>query len=251
MSDKLQATTVATTSSSQETAVSSSSKINSSSGGKITNNKCFKLLFSSCFRTAASKTESLEDIVNNNVKRKYDYVVEKLVVKRVPFVLFSIKSQNRSLEEKISLWSKNNFNSNRVPQSQTKLSNVQNSDRFDMVHLHVSNKRLHFDKCNIWNKRNKKATLSNNCRNKIIEEREKAPKDPVLDMQKNKSLSEISLKGLNKNNTYQAEEAFKLQSFVQQAFSKKEGSQCSIIHLSILSSIFPEVTNFVSFQNLK
>ncbi|KAF3422474.1 hypothetical protein E2986_04019 [Frieseomelitta varia] len=242
MSDKLQTTAIAI--SSHETAVSGfQSKINSFSGGK-TNNKCFKL-FSSCFRTASS-TESLENIVNNNIKRRCDYVVEKLVVKHVPFVLFSI-SEN-TLEDKISLQSKNNSHRN-VPQSQTKLnttysatSKIQSllhySDRFDSdttVPLHISNKCLHFDK-NVSNKRNKNDT-SSNYHNKIIDstnttnglhpdlgEHEKAPKDSSLNISENKSLvfSEISLKGLNKNNIYQARETFKLQSFVQEAFSKKE-----------------------------
>ncbi|KAK1138149.1 hypothetical protein K0M31_002631 [Melipona bicolor] len=235
MSDKLQTTGIATTS--HETAVSGSSKVNSFSDGK-TNNKRFKL-FSSCFGTG-SKTESLEDVVNDNIKRRCDYVVEKLVVKRVPFVLFST-SENISEDKIQSLQSKNNSNGNVIPRSPTKLNTtysgtlkiqslLHHSDRFDSdtAPLRVSNKRLHFDK-NISDKRNKIDTLSNNCRNKISEStnttnglypdlrerEEKAPKDPSLNMSKNKSLtfSEISLKGLNKNNT----------SLVQEAFSEKEG----------------------------
>ena len=225
------------------------SKINSLSGGKA-NNKRFKL-FSSCFRRTAGSTESLEDAANNNVKRRCDYVVEKLVVKHV---LFSI-SENTS-EKKISLRSKNNSHRNSVPQSQTKLNTtdsatskleslLRHSDRFDSdttaVPLHVSNKRLHFDKNTSNSERNKNDTSSNDYRDKMIEstnatnglppdsgEHEKAsPKDPRLNRKpENKSLafSEISLKGSNKNNAHQAQETFESQSFVQEASSKKEGN---------------------------
>ncbi|XP_060820447.1 uncharacterized protein LOC132909557 [Bombus pascuorum] len=238
MSGKLQASA-----SSHETAVSSSSKTSAISNPKA-NNKCFEL-FLSCFRIN-SKKESLEDIINNNAK-EYDYIVEKLIVKRVPFIFFSIsenalknkinpESKSNSIKDVLQLQTRSNSTHSAVSETQSLLYY---SNRFDpnMISLQTSNKCLYFDKNTFTlNERNKRHTLSNDYHTRITElmntmsslhpdlkEHERPPKDCCpLNMPKNKSVmsAKMSLKGL-RNNIPQEQEIFKSKSFVQEAFLKK------------------------------
>ncbi|XP_033195365.1 uncharacterized protein LOC117159544 [Bombus vancouverensis nearcticus] len=239
MSGKLQASA-----SSHEIAVSSSSKASVISNPKA-NNKCFEL-FLSCFRIN-SKKESLEDIVNSNAK-EYDYIVEKLIVKRVPFIFFSMsenalknkinpESKSNSIKDGLQLQTRSNSTHSAVSETQSLLYY---SNRFDpnMISLQTSNKCLYFDKNTFTlNERNKKHTLSNDYHTRITElmntmsslhpdlkEHERPPKDCCsLNMPKNKSVmsAKMSLKGL-RNNIPQEQEIFKSQSFIQEAFLKKK-----------------------------
>ncbi|XP_012340261.1 uncharacterized protein LOC105735055 [Apis florea] len=238
--------------SSCETAISNSSRVSSN-----TKTKCCQL-FLSCFKINRKK-ESLEDIMDDNVK-EYDYIVEKLVVKRVPFVLFSMPKN--VLENKINSETRNNSNEE-TPQSQTKLTTMYStasetqsllyySDRFDQnISLDISNKCSHPDTNRaLLNERNRKHTFSDNYHTRITElmntlsslhpnlkEEERPPKDPYpLNISQNKSVlsTKMSLKEfLNKNNEHQMKQTFKSQTFVQEPFLKKRESRnvnCSEIN---------------------
>ncbi|CAK9821387.1 hypothetical protein ANTRET_LOCUS124 [Anthophora retusa] len=149
----------------------------------------------------------MEDIVEDDVK-EFDYVVEKLVVKRVPFVLFSVprntvyctgkhrKNPSRSLINVNTIYS---------PASDTQ-SLLYYSDKFDQNIPLFENpdKYLHLDaNANALNGRNKNHMLPTDYHTRLIElmktmsslhpdlkEHERLPKDPCpLNMPKNRSTS--------------------------------------------------------------
>ncbi|XP_015440121.1 PREDICTED: uncharacterized protein LOC107194919 [Dufourea novaeangliae] len=74
----------------QDSTISDKTEISGSVSG--TKRKCFDIFFS-CFKVAREK-KSQESFFNNESK-EYDYIVEKLVVKRIPFISFGL-SENIS-----------------------------------------------------------------------------------------------------------------------------------------------------------
>ncbi|CAK9813355.1 hypothetical protein ANTPLA_LOCUS7808 [Anthophora plagiata] len=170
-----------------------------------TRNNCFDL-FRSCFQ-GIRRNESLEDIVEDDVK-EFDYVVEKLVVKRVPFMLLSMprntvyctgkpsKNPSRSLMNVNTIYS---------PASDTQ-SLLYYSDKFDQNNPLFENpdKCSHFDgNENELNERYKNRMLPNDYHTRLkelmktmsslhpdLKEHERLPKDPCpLNMPKNRSTS--------------------------------------------------------------
>ncbi|OAD56400.1 hypothetical protein WN48_03404 [Eufriesea mexicana] len=229
---------------SQETTISNSLRTRSVPSVKTT---CCEL-FLSCFRII-HKRKSIKNIMNNNVK-EYDYVVEKLIVNRVPFILFSIPKS--TVECKINSKSKRNSNNN-VLESLTKLNTIYSpetqsllyySDRFDqnILSLNTANKCSHFNtNTAILNEKIKKCTLFKGYHTKItefmnvisnlcldLEEHEKLPKDPCffnIIKSMNVISTKMSLKGfLKRNNHHEKEKAFKSRIFIQEPFLKKRES---------------------------
>ncbi|KOC66622.1 hypothetical protein WH47_00930 [Habropoda laboriosa] len=234
MNDKLQSFI-----SSREIAVSDSSTASSASDAK---SKCFGL-FRSCFG-GTRKKESSEDIVDDDVK-EYDYVVEKLIVKRVPFILCSIPKNtldyNTSNSSKDASHSLSKVNTIYTTASETQ-SLIYYSDKFDrnIPPLRNSNKCLHFEaNTTILNERNKKRTLSTDYHTRLTElmeimsslhpdlkEHERLPKDPCpLNTTKNRSISSTkpcTRVFLDRNNGSQKQKVFKSQTCVSEPFLKRK-----------------------------
>ncbi|XP_017884683.1 uncharacterized protein LOC108627752 [Ceratina calcarata] len=233
----------------------------------------FCALFLNCFR--GRKKDSLEEIRENDGTREYDYVVEKLVVKRVPFLLFSIPKHPSE--------SKNNSESKSDPSNETSqflikpnpvqpvLSETQSllyySNKFNQhTPLGIRNKYLHYNKnAAVLNKRSRNRALSDDYHARMTElmnimsslhpdlkEDERPPKDPCpLTMPKSNSIpsAKISLKEfLYRSNDNQNHKVFKSQLFVKEpenenSLETKSNNNQNVYKLNQLA-----YTNFDNFK---
>ncbi|XP_076749595.1 uncharacterized protein LOC143422677 [Xylocopa sonorina] len=169
MNEKLEAST-----NSYEAGLLDSSRANSIPD--LTANCCKSFL--NCFKITRKK-QLLEEMMDNDTK-EYEHVVEKLVVKRIPFVLLSVpknSSQCKDDSKRISNSTKN------VPQSLTNLNSMHSaspetqsllyhSDKLDqqLVPLDTINRYLDFNENRIIStKRSKKCIVSNDHCSKLTE----------------------------------------------------------------------------------
>ncbi|XP_043257966.1 uncharacterized protein LOC122400507 [Colletes gigas] len=137
---------------SQKSAVSKLSKTDSDSGVK---KKCYQLLFS-CFKDSHKK-RSKENV--DYEPKECDYIVEKLIVKRVPFIFFTIPED--TLETKIDDCSKD------TKEPLTSVSKTQSlsyyTDRLNRnKSTEIPNKYLHSDANMTAFHEENKSTLSTN-----------------------------------------------------------------------------------------
>lgn len=155
---------------------------------------CLKL-FSSCFRVRRKKATAAVTVDHD--AKEFDYVVEKLVVQRVPFLIVSIQGTALSSEndptgessntsKEIDSARDNGNSSKEVSDCRESLRKVNNmystvsetqsllycSDRLNlnMIPLDIPNKSLPSDiKATVLNERNRKRTLPDDYHSRIIE----------------------------------------------------------------------------------
>ncbi|XP_076182211.1 uncharacterized protein LOC143154196 [Ptiloglossa arizonensis] len=199
---------------SHETTVSETSKASSISGAK---KKCYGLLFS-CFKVNR-KRQSKENFVRYEPK-EYDYIVEKLVVKRVPFVFFTI-SEN-ALETKSDVCNEDTQKSLATAEVNTIYSTGSEthsllycSDKLN-GNMEIPNKCLHFGaNMTALNERDKRSILSTNYNTKITK---------LMNTMSSLHPNLKECKNIPKNNKISSKEVKEI-AFIQEILNRNDNSQ--------------------------